>query len=77
MANALAVFKQGAIEYAWQWLTRELAIDPKHLVVTVFGGEPSLKLGPDDEARALWKKVAASVTTASSARTNSAAVPRS
>ena len=26
-------------------------------MISVFGGEPSLKLGPDDEARALWKRV--------------------
>ncbi|MFO0579913.1 MAG: alanine--tRNA ligase [Polyangia bacterium] len=50
-------FKEGAISYAWEFLTRELALDPKRMVVSVFAGEPSLKLGPDDEARALWKKV--------------------
>src|SRR5215510_5451903 len=50
-------FKEGAIAFAWEWLTRELEIDPKRLVITVFGGEPSLDLGPDDEARALWRKV--------------------
>jgi len=50
-------FKEGAIELAWQWLTKGVGLDPKRLVITVFGGEPSLKLGPDDEARALWRKV--------------------
>ena len=49
-------FKAEAIEYAWTWL-RSLDLDPKRLVITVFGGEEGLKLGPDDEARALWKKV--------------------
>src|SRR6187401_1007515 len=32
-------FKEGAIDYAWRWLTKELAIDPKRLVITVFGGD--------------------------------------
>jgi alanyl-tRNA synthetase len=50
-------FKEGAILYAWEWLTKSVAIDPSRLVVSVFGGDDQLKLGPDDEARALWKKV--------------------
>jgi alanyl-tRNA synthetase len=50
-------FKAGAIEYAWKWLTDTLAIDKNRLVITVFGGDAGLKLGPDDEARALWKKI--------------------
>ncbi|MSP62549.1 MAG: alanine--tRNA ligase [Myxococcales bacterium] len=50
-------FKEGAIVFAWELLTKELAIDPGRMVITVFGGDPSLGLGPDDEARALWKKV--------------------
>jgi alanyl-tRNA synthetase len=50
-------FKEGAIAFGWEWLTKEIGLDPKRLVITVFGGEPSLGLGPDDEARAIWKKV--------------------
>jgi alanyl-tRNA synthetase len=50
-------FKEGAINFAWEWLVKGVGLDPKRLVITVFGGEPSLKLGPDDEARAFWKKV--------------------
>jgi alanyl-tRNA synthetase len=49
-------FKEQAIDYAWQWLMKEVGMDPSRLVVTVFGGDAELKLGPDDEARALWKK---------------------
>jgi len=48
-------FKEGAIVYAWEWLTKEIGVDPSRMVITVFGGEG--ELGPDDEARALWKKV--------------------
>src|SRR3954470_23143174 len=50
-------FKEGAIQFAWEWLTKGVGLDPKRLVISVFGGEKSLQLAPDDEARALWKKV--------------------
>lgn len=41
-------FKEEAIDYAWAFLTRELAIDPARLWVTVFE--------EDDEAAELWLK---------------------
>ena len=50
-------FKDDAIAFAWELLTKTYAIDPKRLVITVFGGDAGLGLGPDDEARAIWKKV--------------------
>ena len=50
-------FKQDAIAFAWELLVKELAIDPRRLCITVFGGDAVLKLGPDDEARDIWKKV--------------------
>lgn len=43
-------FKREAIQYAWEFVTRVLDLDPKHLRVSVFR--------EDDEARALWKEVA-------------------
>src|SRR2546429_1504707 len=49
-------FKEEAIHFAWEWL-RSLDLDPKRLAITVFAGDAALKLAPDDEARALWKKV--------------------
>ena len=48
-------FKEDAIAWAWQLLTDVYGIDQNQLVVTVFGGEG--ELGPDDEARAIWKRV--------------------
>src|SRR5207248_864070 len=48
-------FKEEAIVYAWEWLTREVGIDPARMVVTVFGGDH--ELAADDEARQLWRKV--------------------
>src|SRR5258708_4052680 len=48
-------FKEEAIVYAWELLTKVYALDPGRLVVTVFGGEQGV--AADDEARALWRKV--------------------
>ncbi|MBK9071186.1 MAG: alanine--tRNA ligase [Myxococcales bacterium] len=50
-------FKEEAIAWAWTLLTDKLGIDTSRMCITVFGGEPSLGLGPDDEARAMWKRV--------------------
>src|SRR5437763_9168910 len=50
-------FKDDAIAYAWELLTRDYGMDPRRLVITVFGGDAAMKLGPDDEARAIWRKV--------------------
>src|SRR3954452_4582368 len=50
-------FKEDAIAFAWELLTKEYGIDPARLVITVFGGDAALGLGADDEARAIWRKV--------------------
>ena len=43
-------FKEGAIDYAWTFVTRDLALDPARLIVSV---HPS-----DEEAARLWKQIA-------------------
>src|SRR5688572_19060902 len=43
-------FKEDAIAWAWELLIDVYGIDPKQLVVTVFGGDRDMQLGPDDEA---------------------------
>ena len=49
-------FKEGAIDYAWTFLTKELGIDAKRLSVTVFEGDDQTPA--DEEAEALWRKIA-------------------
>ena len=48
-------FKEQAIVFAWEFLTKEMKIRTDRLVVTVFGGEGNLP--PDEEAEKLWAKV--------------------
>ncbi len=43
-------FKQGAIEYAWKFVTRDLGLAPGRLIVSV---HPS-----DEEAASLWRRIA-------------------
>src|ERR1700692_4825796 len=48
-------FKEEAIAYAWELLTKVYALDPARMMITVFGGEQGI--AADDEARAIWRKV--------------------
>ena len=48
-------FKDDAIPFAWELLTKEWQIPAERLVITVFGGAEGIPA--DDEARAIWKKV--------------------
>jgi alanyl-tRNA synthetase len=43
-------FKDDAIAFGWELVTKELGLDPKKLLVTVYS--------EDEEAAAIWKKVA-------------------
>jgi alanyl-tRNA synthetase len=43
-------FKEQAIHYGWDLVTKEFGLDPKRLLVTVYA--------EDDEAADLWKKIA-------------------
>ncbi len=52
-------FKEDAIAYAWELLTKIYGIDPSRMCVTIFGGnDPELPgVLADDEARAIWRRV--------------------
>src|SRR3954452_16866623 len=48
-------FKQGAAEFAWEFSTQQLKLDPARIWITVFGGDDELGIGPDQEAIARWR----------------------
>lgn len=49
-------FKEGAIDYAWEYLVDVLHLNPADLYVTVFEGDPTEGLERDDEAAKYWSK---------------------
>ncbi len=49
-------FKEGAIDWAWEYLVDVLHLDPKDLYVTVFEGSAEEGLERDDEAAGFWLK---------------------
>jgi len=50
-------FKEGAIDFAWEFMTEHMRIDLDRLWVTVFAGDPQLGLGEDEVAARHWEKV--------------------
>ncbi|MDQ3741251.1 MAG: alanine--tRNA ligase, partial [Actinomycetota bacterium] len=47
-------FKQGAVEFAWDFSLNVLGFDPEDIWATVFEGDEELGLGPDEEAIEAW-----------------------
>lgn len=50
-------FKKEAIEWAWELLTKVWGLDEQRMWVTVFGGDETDDLEPDDEAATFWTQV--------------------
>ncbi len=51
-------FKEEAIAYAWELVTKVWQLPLDRVCITVFGGDPAdPSVKPDDEARAIWKRV--------------------
>jgi alanyl-tRNA synthetase len=50
-------FKEGAIAYATEFVRDRLGLDWDRIWVSVHAGDPELRLGPDEEAIALWKAI--------------------
>ena len=48
-------FKEEAIAYAWELLTKVYGLDTTRMMITVFGGAEGVPA--DDEARTIWRKV--------------------
>jgi alanyl-tRNA synthetase len=49
-------FKQGAIEYATEFIREQLKLDWDRIWVSVHAGDPELGLGPDEVAIELWEQ---------------------
>ena len=50
-------FKEGAIDYATEFVREYLALDWDRIWVSVHAGDPELRLGPDQVAIDLWEKI--------------------
>src|SRR5262245_20299532 len=50
-------FKDDAVEFAWEFVTQEMKLDPERLWATVHEGDPSLGLGEDSVAIEAWERV--------------------
>ncbi|HEX8207134.1 MAG TPA: alanine--tRNA ligase [Solirubrobacteraceae bacterium] len=50
-------FKQGAVEFAWEFSLEQLGFEPERIWISVFEGDDALKLGPDEEAIEAWLSV--------------------
>ncbi len=49
-------FKEEAIAWAWDFLTKTLKIEKERLYVTIFEGDETEMLAPDNEAKKIWEK---------------------
>jgi alanyl-tRNA synthetase len=47
-------FKDGAIDFAWEFVTEHMRLDPDRLWASVFAGDPELGLGEDEVAVQGW-----------------------
>src|SRR3712207_6339991 len=50
-------FKPGAVEYAWELSLEGFGLDADDIWITVFEGDDTLGLGPDEEAIEAWLSV--------------------
>ncbi|HKA27456.1 MAG TPA: alanine--tRNA ligase [Gaiellaceae bacterium] len=49
-------FKDGAVDYAWEFVTEHMKLDPERVWASVFAGDPELGLGEDGVAIASWER---------------------
>ena len=50
-------FKDGAIDFAWEFVTEHMKLDPDRIWPTVFAGDAGLGLGEDEDAIAGWLRI--------------------
>jgi alanyl-tRNA synthetase len=49
-------FKDGAVDYAWEFVTEHMKLDPERVWASVFAGDPELGLGEDEVAITSWER---------------------
>jgi alanyl-tRNA synthetase len=49
-------FKDGAIDFAWEFVTERMGLEPERLWSTVFAGDSELELGEDEVAVESWRR---------------------
>jgi alanyl-tRNA synthetase len=49
-------FKDGAVDYAWEFVTEYMKLDPERVWASVFAGDPELGLSEDEVAIASWER---------------------
>ncbi len=50
-------FKKDQLSWFFEFLTKEIGLDPNKLYVTVFSGDPETSISKDDESITLWQKL--------------------
>src|SRR4051794_28991646 len=50
-------FKDGAVDLAWEFMFDHMKLDLDRIWVSVFAGDPELKLGEDEVAVAAWERI--------------------
>jgi alanyl-tRNA synthetase len=50
-------FKEGGIEFAWEFVLGHMKLDLDRIWVSVFAGDPELGLGEDEVAIGLWERM--------------------
>lgn len=53
-------FKEGAVGFSWELLTKVYKLDPSRLYVTYFGGDKKAGLQPDLETKKIWENIGVS-----------------
>jgi alanyl-tRNA synthetase len=49
-------FKDGAVDYAWEFVTEHMKLYPERVWASVFAGDPELGLGEDEVAITSWER---------------------